>query len=146
MWFDKNNVDTVYIDKKKDVHPTIQASFEALPFPDETFHLVVFDPPHTNPGQHGIFYKKFGALRASKVIPVLYRATRELFRVLKQNGVLIFKWNTHDKPLNRILSCFPVPPLFGQKTAYQTKHSSSTWWVTFLKTETYLTVGVGEVT
>lgn len=136
MWFDKKHPDTIYLDKKKSIRPTIQASFEALPFPDETFDLVVFDPPHTSAGQHGIFYQKFGALRASKVIPVLYRAARELLRVLKNHGVLIFKWNTHDKPLDRVLSCFPIPPLFGQRTAHRTKHSSSTFWVTFIKKET----------
>jgi len=88
MWFDKNNENTVYFDIKREVKPTIVGDFRVLCFRDEVFDLVIFDPPHTQPGMTGIFYRKFGALRSSLIIPTLYKASRELFRVLKKGHFL----------------------------------------------------------
>ena len=63
MWFDHNNPNAVYVDCRevsdkliwaskdgKDkrfltIQPDVIADFTNLPFPDETFHLAVFDPP-----------------------------------------------------------------------------------------------------
>lgn len=135
MWFAKNHEETIYMDIKREVHPDIRADFRQLPFRDEVFDLVVFDPPHASVGEtgRGIFYKKYGSLRTSLVAPTLYKGSRELWRVLRSNGILIFKWNTHDRKLSRVLKFFPTKPLFGQKTAFRTAHASSTHWVTFQK-------------
>ena len=63
FWFDKNDERAVFVDIRRERHelpdassrggqrelvidPDYQADFTALPFPDGTFHLVVFDPPH----------------------------------------------------------------------------------------------------
>lgn len=62
MWFDKADRRALFIDKRSEVHditdrlhpnrspaiiePDLQADFTALPFPDDSFHMVVFDPPH----------------------------------------------------------------------------------------------------
>jgi len=137
MWFQKNYEETIYMDIKREVKPTIVADFRALPFRDEVFDLVIFDPPHTQPGSKGIFYRDFGSIRSSLVIPTLYKASRELFRVLKQGHFLIFKWNTHDKDLNRVLTAFPYKPLFGQRTTGKIHYrdTSRTYWVTFQKIE-----------
>ena len=141
MWFNKDYAGCIYIDKRKEVKPTVCCSWNKLPFPNDIFELIIFDPPHTNPGEtgKGELYKNYGALRAGKMVPTLYYATRELLRVLKPNGYLIFKWNTHKKGLNKILQLFPIQPLFGQKTAYKTKHSSSTYWVLFRKEQRQFT-------
>lgn len=133
MWFDKQNENVVYLDLKREVKPDIVADFRALPLRDSTFDLVVFDPPHTSAGEHGIFIQTFGALRAHRFVPDLYKASRELKRVLRNGGILIFKWNTHDYSLERAISLFPLKALFGQKTAYKTQSGSSTYWTTFLK-------------
>lgn len=62
MWFDKNNPAALYCDKRIEdmevafgkartsihqlhVHPDVVCDFTDLPFPDESFPLVVFDPP-----------------------------------------------------------------------------------------------------
>ena len=99
------------------------------------FDMVVFDPPHTNPGEtgKGELFKVFGALRAEKMVPSIYYASRELLRVLRDYGYLILKWNTHSKSLEQILALFPIKPLFGHKTAYKTKHSAQTYWICFMK-------------
>lgn len=133
IWFEKDNALTVYIDIKKEVKPDIVADFKNLPFPEQTFNLVLFDPPHTSAGIKTVFAKKYGSIRMHKIISELYQTSRELFRVLKINGFLIFKWNTHHRKLDRILQYFPQKPLFGQKTAFRTKHASSTYWCLFLK-------------
>lgn len=56
FWYDKNDSRTTFMDKRcyheqlatghvVDVSPDIQADFTAMPFDDESFDLVVFDPP-----------------------------------------------------------------------------------------------------
>lgn len=57
FWFDKNNPETVFMDKRNftdilcdgrtlEVKPDIVADFKNIPFKDNSFYLVVFDPPH----------------------------------------------------------------------------------------------------
>ena len=56
FWFDKAEPHTTYMDrreeqfeihgKKINVKPDVVADFRDMPFDDETFNLVVFDPPH----------------------------------------------------------------------------------------------------
>ena len=57
IWFDKQNEDTLYMDNRQltdilcdgrtlNISPDIIADFREMPFPDESFYLVVFDPPH----------------------------------------------------------------------------------------------------
>jgi len=87
MWFNKFYKDCVYMDIRREVGPDLVADFRMLPFPDETFDLIVFDPPHTITG-HGIFRRKFGGLQSDTIHIDLYRAAKELFRVLKPNGFL----------------------------------------------------------
>jgi hypothetical protein len=58
MWFNKKNPLCLYVDRRElrqmklcdgrkfEIIPDVLADFTALPFPDESFYLVVFDPPH----------------------------------------------------------------------------------------------------
>ena len=61
IWFNKHHPATVYCDKRKEEHheiwknagncsinidPDIQCDFTNLPFENNAFSLVVFDPPH----------------------------------------------------------------------------------------------------
>lgn len=57
IWFDKQNPDVLYMDNREltttlcdgrvlNIKPDVIADFRDMPFPDETFYLVVFDPPH----------------------------------------------------------------------------------------------------
>lgn len=59
FWFDPKNPNALFCDKREEKHilcdgreliisPDVQCDFTALPFPDNTFYLVVFDPPHMN--------------------------------------------------------------------------------------------------
>jgi hypothetical protein len=52
-------------------------------------------------------------------------------RVLKTNGILIFKWNETEIKVNEVLSLIEYQPLFGHTTGRQSK----TMWVCFMKSE-----------
>lgn len=53
----------------------------------------------------------------------------ECFRVLKPNGILIFKWSEVEIPLKEILNLCPNYPLFGNRSG---KHNN-THWLCFMK-------------
>lgn len=148
MWFDKRNPNALYIDKRRERHaiqrpkrgtteytetdPDIIADFTSLPFPNDTFTLVVFDPPHfERSGKPGYLAKKYGWLDGD------WRATlrqgfAEAFRVLKPQGILIFKWTDTENPVSEILKLTPEKPLFGHKSGKQ----AHTHWITFMKRST----------
>ena len=93
------------------IHPDIQMDFRAIPFSDETFHLVVFDPPHlVSNGTKGWLAKKYGKLGADWRDDIR-AGFAECFRVLKPNGTLIFKWNEHEIRVADILCLTDHRPL-----------------------------------
>ncbi len=110
------------------VDPDILADFKALPFPDATFALVVFGPPHTFAGPNGWAAKKYGTLKGEwqKEIAAGFA---ECFRVLCPLGTLIFKWNEHRIPISTVLSLTPEKPLFGQRCGT----TARTHWIVFQK-------------
>ena len=57
FWFDKNNPDVIFADnrelettlcdgRKLVIKPDEKVDFRDMPYPDNSFKLVVFDPPH----------------------------------------------------------------------------------------------------
>lgn len=144
MWFDKKNPEATFVDIRSEemilcdgrtlsIHPDIQADFRNLPFLDESFYLVVFDPPHIdNLGDSSFMAKKYGQLFSNWEIDIK-QGFDECMRVLKPNGTLIFKWNETRIKLNRVLSVIGVQPLFGHTSG---KHGR-TKWMTFMKESSY---------
>lgn len=147
FWFDSHDRRALFIDKRQETHPMdlgtestrgrspaviapdILADFTRMPFVDESFHLVVFDPPHImrhRGGLSGCFSKKYGML-PSKWPEVLRGGFAECFRVLKPHGTLIFKWADTNIPVSQVLMTTPHKPLFGSRVG---KHSH---WYTFMK-------------
>jgi SAM-dependent methyltransferase len=141
FWFDKQDCRAFFIDNRREtirmeypsgnyteiIDPDLVASFTDLPFPDEMFRLVVFDPPHIQRGgADGRMTKRYGFLLGGWR-EMLRKGFRECFRVLRPEGVLIFKWCSVQFPLNEILTLTPEKPLFGHKT------KSETHWMTFIK-------------
>lgn len=134
MWFDKTNENVIFLDERKEVKPNIIARWENLPFKNNTFDLVNYDPPYgiANKIGNGNINKCYGVLKPESFYSVLTKAFKEAFRVLKPDHFLIFKWGEMDKPLNSILATAPIKPLFGQK-ANVGQHERQVYWVTFLK-------------
>ena len=143
MWFNKQNDDVVFGDIRLDTYeiqckkevsvisitPDIQFDFRQLPFENESFRMVVFDPPHLmRISDNSILYAKYGKLGFGWKED-LREGFQECFRVLKPFGTLIFKWSDIQIPLSEILKLSPVAPLFGNRNSQK----SHTYWVVFLK-------------
>ena len=140
MWFDKKNEHCVFADKRQEktilcdgrqlvVDPNILMDFTNMPFADNTFYLVVFDPPHLiRAGEKSWLAKKYGKLDQDWQDD-LRQGFKECFRVLKPNGILIFKWNETQIKVKDILALTDHQPLFG----HLTPRSGCTHWFTFMK-------------
>lgn len=142
FWFDKKHPSTLYLDNRThakeilsndqvfEVSPDKVMDFRKLDLPDSSFSLVVFDPPHlVRAGMTGWMTKKYGCLNKETWREDLRAGFSECFRVLKENGVLIFKWNENDIKLSEVLALTPIQPLFGNRTPARQK----THWLCFMK-------------
>lgn len=137
FWFDKDNPLVEFMDIRDEVchlsdgqlvmvHPNIIGDFTNMPFPDSSFKMVVFDPPHlVYAGDKSNMYKLYGRLEKDWR-DVLKKGFNECFRVLENYGVLIFKWSEIDLKLRTVLSLIEQKPLFGHKRG-------KTFWVAFMK-------------
>ncbi len=137
FWFDKHNDKVVFMDnrvlhdtlcdgRKLDIEPDIIGDFRNIPFDDNTFCMVVFDPPHLQKvGENSWLAKKYGKLSETWAED-LKKGFDECMRVLKPNGTLIFKWNEQQIKLKEILKLIDYKPLFGNK-------QSDTHWLVFMK-------------
>lgn len=139
FWYDKQNKDTVFMDKRKlditlcdgrrmVINPDVLGDFRDIPFPDNTFRLVVFDPPHLiHAGEKSWLAKKYGVLESTWERDI-HQGFSECMRVLKPGGTLIFKWNEEQIKARAILNAIGQEPLFGNKRA-------KTHWMVFIKPE-----------
>ena len=96
---------------------------------DQTFKLVVFDPPHLFLGENSYMAQSYGRLDKQTWKEDLSKGFSECFRVLKDEGILIFKWYECDVPLKEVLKLTPYKPLFGHPSGKAQK----THWVCFMK-------------
>lgn len=142
FWFNKKHPDTLYLDARTmpptkmsngatlEVKPDRVMDFRKLDLPDNSFSLVVFDPPHVlNAGEKSFLAKKYGFLKKETWQEDLRLGFAECFRVLKPDGVLVFKWCEMHIPLKDILALTPEQPLFGNRSG----KASKTHWVCFMK-------------
>lgn len=146
FWFDRADPRAVFVDKRREAHqltdssskggsrslviePDVQANFTALPFENESFALVVFDPPHLiRNGKKSWLAKKYGKLEG-EWREELRKGFAECFRVLKPEGTLVFKWNENDVPVSQILALTPEQPLIGNRCG----KSAKSHWIVFIK-------------
>ena len=138
FWFDKENKNTIFVDNREIdtklcdgrrliIKPDIIADFKDMPFEDNTFYLVIFDPPHLKQaGENSWLAKKYGTLDKQTWPQDIRQGFNECIRVLKPNGTLIFKWNEEQITLKDILKVIEYKPLFGNKR-------SKTHWLVFMK-------------
>lgn len=149
IWFDKEHPAAVYCDRRREtyhniwastnnkserdcvIEPDIQCDFTDLPFEDNTFSLVVFDPPHLiNAKETAWLVKKYSKL--DETWPqMLHDGFKECMRVLKPDGVLIFKWSEYDIPAAEVWKALGQKPLFGHHSGKKSK----TFWGCFMKLE-----------
>lgn len=147
FWFDKDNPNTVFVDirtmerkviwtskdgkqtREFEVKPDIVADFQKLPFEDESFYHVVFDPPHlTRAGETSWIRAKYGVLNENWK-EVLKNGFTECFRVLKPFGTMVFKWNEENVKLSEVINLFNQKPLYGHVTG----KCGKTHWLVYMK-------------
>ena len=117
-----------------DVNPDALMDFRDLPFDDNTFSVVIFDPPHlVRAGPQSWQAAKYGRLDRDTWRDDLRAGFAECFRVLHPEGVLIFKWNETQIPVSQILALTDQKPLVGHRVGKQMK----THWITFIKETTH---------
>ena len=142
MWFNKHQPNTIYLDKRiekagfiperpnREIIPDIAADFKNLPFRDESFEMVVMDPPHIHSA--GPLFRmtmSYGKLEKDTWAYSIKQGINEAFRVLKDHGVLIFKWNETQIKKSAVLRVIGVEPLFGHPVLSKIP----THWFTFIK-------------
>nr|DAU18864.1 MAG TPA: Methyltransferase domain [Caudoviricetes sp.] len=138
FWYERNHYAAFFMDnreeeltlcdgRKLEIAPDIKADFRKNPFPDESFSLVVFDPPHLiNAGEKSWLRAKYGVLNKETWREDLRIGFSECWRVLKDKGVLVFKWSEDQIPFKEIELLFPDRPLFGDRRG-------KTRWTVFMK-------------
>jgi ubiquinone/menaquinone biosynthesis C-methylase UbiE len=150
MWADKKNPSVIFGDIRSEsitvtdrshgndsgtrtihIEPDTLMDFRALPFPDNSFKLVSFDPPHlVRAGPKSWLAAKYGKLSDSWKED-LAKGFNECFRVLEPNGVLVFKWNETQVKVREVLELVPVKPLFGHLSG----RKGLTHWLVFMKAD-----------
>lgn len=148
FWFDREHPSVVFGDQRREiitvtdrsrgnksgtrtlhVDPDFIMDFRALPYPDNSFKLVSFDPPHlVHAGPRSWLAAKYGRL-GQDWRDDLRKGFAECFRVLDDHGVLIFKWNETQIKVGEVLALTPEKPLFGQISG----RKGMTHWLVFMK-------------
>jgi SAM-dependent methyltransferase len=140
FYFDKKNPMVLYCDNREfsdvlcdgrvfDVKPDIVLDFTALPFEDESFWHVVFDPPHLiHGGESSWIVKKYGKLPKNWA-EFLHKGFSECWRVLKPCGTLVFKWSEESITVGEVIRAIGRKPLYGQKERQKNKAH----WLCFVK-------------
>ena len=150
MWYQKNHPFVTYIDKRRGdfsfthkrngirrqvvkINPDVQADWtKELPFEAGQFDMVVFDPPHIirkKENKISFLQHQYGVFTPENYKSELRKGIKELFRILKEDGTLIFKWCDLDRPVEEIIKLFPYPPLFGSRTGQR----NNVHWIVFIK-------------
>lgn len=149
FWFEKKHPNTTYIDIRSmpagtlentpsfEIQPDIIMDFRKLNFPDKSFRLVVFYPPHLKSLESNSWIAaKYGTLNPKTWHNDIQQGFNECWRVLEDYGVLIFKWSkSHDNrpkrdiSLSEILKLLPARPLFGHSSGSK----MNTIWLCFMK-------------
>lgn len=145
IWFDKHHPAAIYCDKRQEEHhiqtphggtknivvsPDVVCDFTALPFADNQFALVVWDPPHLTQLGNGLYRALYGRLEGDWP-QMLHDGFRECMRVLKPDGVLVFKWSEFDIPAAEVWRAIGQKPLFGHHSGKK----ANTFWACFMKLE-----------
>ena len=137
FWFNRNHPEAVYMDireledtlcdgRKLFIKPDVIGDFRDIPYPDNTFKLAVFDPPHlVKLGKNSWMAKKYGVLNETWPADIK-KGFDECMRVLQPYGILVFKWNEEQIKIKDVLATIKYKPLFGDKR-------SKTMWMVFMK-------------
>lgn len=132
---DSENFIYIDIQKKLEIKPIIFADSRCLPFRDNFFDNIFFDPPHKWGTMSGMYvipdketwdkkcqtYESRKRIKPCKIpsyygwdiysnrsafIAYLYRSLKEFRRILKDDGLLWVKWNDMEISFTKLLALF----------------------------------------
>ncbi len=141
FWYDKHEPHTTYIDNRSEVGqfkdrdyirnvvvaPDIIGDFRKLPFEDNEFDLVIFDPPHLiNAGDKSWLKIKYGRLPKDDWQSYINKGFQECLRVLKPTGTLLFKWSSDQISFSDVFKAIGQKPILGDRRG-------RTRWSVFIK-------------
>lgn len=163
MWTlkDPENVVFVDIEKRLQRKPTLFCDNIVLPFQDGSFDTVFFDPPHAwNKCTHPFFsfpnkelrYAKYPNMifreatqyygidrykTRSQLVKYLFRAEKELYRVLKSDSILWMRWTEMDQmTAHRALAIFQNWNVCLKHQIFSCFHNTSdcnSYWFALMK-------------
>lgn len=143
FWFDKQNPNVLFADnrrlettmkdrdklRKLEINPDVIHDFTDMPYPDKSFKLVIFDPPHLKAGGDSSWLvKKYGRLNKDWQTQ-LKKGFDECMRALDDYGTLVFKWNETQITVSEIIKTIDHQPLIGHKSG----KANNTHWLLFFK-------------
>jgi len=148
MWDDRENESVIFGDIRREtitvtdrshgnksgtrtliIEPDVMLDFRNLPYPDDTFNLVAFDPPHLfRAGEKSWMKAKYGKL-SENWRDDIRKGFAECFRVLMIGGVLVFKWNETHVKIGEIQKLSDHKPLFGHLSG----RKGLTHWLVYMK-------------
>jgi len=113
-------------------NPDVVCDTRDLPFAENTFSLIAYDPPHrvTDGGMKqlaGVIEQKYGALMAETWQSDLQSSFEELWRVLQPGGTITFKWADVHKSHDKVIDAIGKTPLYGVTT--EKDRAVTKWWV-----------------
>lgn len=127
VWFNKNHPDTIYLDKRPEVNPTIVCDTNQG-IPGSGYSLICWDPPHMNCGPNSNMSKVYGYHTTKQILELIEKTSKEVHKVSVENALMALKWNTHDISLKRVFNLMPDwEPLFGHLT--KDGPGSQTYWI-----------------
>ena len=162
IWENKNSSNIIYLDfnKRLQVTPSIFGDNRHLPFKDKVFDTVFFDPPYASGYKTHFWsfanitefreYGKWGECHGkipqyygidlyknkSHLFKYIFLALYEIFRVLKDDGMLWFKWNNFEIAFHKIHGLFDSWQKLIQLNVTDNKQTNSdiqTVWVAYEK-------------
>lgn len=123
-----------------EIDPDKLGCITKIPWPDNTFSMVLFDPPHDKWGKSSFMRVLYGSWNNEMFVHKVGPANQEFYRVLKPGGFLFVKIQDNkqrDKQLVELLSNFKLllkihqAPLSGRT-------KNKTYWMLFVRRKTIL--------
>jgi|TARA_R100000501_G_C2624814_1_gene118143 hypothetical protein len=155
FWFNKKHPNTIFQDireeekgfvnnrQNREIKPDIIGDFRNMSFKDKSFKLIIWDPPHIIQKYNANcrMIAIYGSLEPETWQDDLKKGFNDIWRVLDDFGVLIFKWSEVDRwgqrkysaKLKDIIRLFHTEPLIAQKVKWTKDNQFATYWCCFMK-------------
>lgn len=152
IWYQKNHPFVTFMDQRKTVvntktknksfknsrrykiNPDVVSTWKDAPFPDDYFDMIIFDPPHLviEKGKKlSSLEMAYGCLYKDSWRRDLKEGIDKLFKILKPEGIFVFKWCENSIKIQDVLKLFPYSPMFGSNT--KSKRHTQNYWILFIK-------------